>query len=162
MKKLIRRFCALLLTFLYIVTIGSLISHHGNDHSISMTIHKAAGMLMLLVLCVHLVNHSEWFKAVLLQPSVRLNRKLQHRRRSMLIMIVCTFICGFSGLFTMVLSEESELITHLHAISGFILIVTMGIHLYHMHSWFIKEIRHFLQSRQDEKLPVVYFENPKE
>lgn len=146
---------AIMLSILFFLTVFSLFGAHDNPSSGWSHVHGWTGALMLIGSTVHLIKKSNWIKAVFSRPANGLKKRVRQNRRTALGLFISGSICTFSGVLWLLIHEgggfyQIEPWSELHTISGIIMIVLLGIHLWLHRGWIINTARH-LRNHQPSK-----------
>lgn len=129
---------AIVLSILFFITSFSLLAgHHGHPA------HVIAGSLMLIGSTVHVRTKREWMRAVLSRPASKLTPRVRQLLFTDLWLIGLSFLCAGTGIGQLLTSHglSTGLLGALHDLSGGLMILAIGIHLFQHRSWLTNALR---------------------
>jgi len=130
----------ILLLGLFALTIVSLAGHHS---AVGLMIHSVAGALVILGSLVHVIWHWDWIKANILRYPSDIGKACRANRRIDLPLLGLFALCGVSGLAIglMDLTWMAHILllregwSHLHHLSGSLMLLLLLLHLGHHVKW---------------------------
>lgn len=129
---------AIVLSVLFFITSFSLLlGEHGHP------LHVVAASLMLIGSMVHVRTKQKWMRATLFRPVNELTPRVRQLRSTALWLIGLSFLCAATGIGQMLAFHGLSvgMLGALHALSGGLMIVVIGVHLVQHWSWLTNAIR---------------------
>ena len=138
-KRIFRLIEVIILNISFALTVLALFMNGHNTTPFWSNVHIIAGGLMLMTSLLHLITHASWLRSVLSRPLHSLSRETRRNRNVDFALIFMGLLCGLSGWLQVLTSVEA--LGHLHAISGFLMILLLFIHMLLHQRWMVNQIR---------------------